>query len=180
MSDQAGGNEEILFKEEQRFRQLWLFLLLLGILVLSVVFIIASSYVQLYQGRPFGDKPMGDTGLIITNIGVLVFGVGLPVMVLGMKLETTVYRDRLNLRFWPFFNRNYHHDNTASCEAQTYRPILDFGGWGLRYSLKHKHWAYNVRGNRGVILQFTNGKKLLVGSQKADEFAAALSKAKKG
>jgi TATA-box binding protein (TBP) (component of TFIID and TFIIIB) len=34
--------------------------------------------------------------------------------------------------------------------------------------------AYNVSGNKGVQLVFKNGKKLLIGSQKADELAKAI------
>jgi len=34
--------------------------------------------------------------------------------------------------------------------------------------------AYNMSGNQGVQLVFKNGKKLLIGSQKADELAEAI------
>ena len=38
--------------------------------------------------------------------------------------------------------------------------------------------AYNVSGNRGVQPVFSNGKRLLIGSQRPDELAAAISQAK--
>jgi hypothetical protein len=34
--------------------------------------------------------------------------------------------------------------------------------------------AYNVSGNRGVDLRLTNGKSLMIGSQRPEEFALAL------
>ena len=34
--------------------------------------------------------------------------------------------------------------------------------------------AYNVSGNRGVYLEYSDGKKLLIGSQKPEKFAEAL------
>lgn len=40
----------------------------------------------------------------------------------------------------------------------------DYGGWGIRYGRKGK--AFNVFGSRGLQLEFTNGKRLLIGSQK--------------
>jgi hypothetical protein len=39
--------------------------------------------------------------------------------------------------------------------------------------------AYNVKGDRGVQLVFTDGRLLLFGSQQADELASAINEAKK-
>ena len=38
--------------------------------------------------------------------------------------------------------------------------------------------AYNVSGNEGVQLELTNGKRILIGSQRADELADAIKRAK--
>ena len=99
-------------------------------------------------------------------------------MILKMKLRVSLYPDKLFVSFRPFVNKPYLLDEIESCEALTYRPIMDFGGWGVRYSLKYRHWAYNVSGNRGIVLKFTNGKKLLIGSQQADELANAITSQK--
>jgi hypothetical protein len=40
---------------------------------------------------------------------------------------------------------------------------MEYGGWGIKYGKMGK--AYNVSGNRGVQLEFTDGKRLLIGSQ---------------
>ena len=58
------------------------------------------------------------------------------------------------------------------------QPILEYGGWGIRYSPFGKGWAYNVRGNQGVQLELANGQRILVGSQRADELARAIGQAK--
>jgi hypothetical protein len=168
------------FEETQGFRQTWLIGLLVFLLAMCLVFVISSSYVQLYQGKPFGNKPMGDTGLIILNIFLFVVGFLLPVLVLRLKLITRLERDALYLKFGILANKTYPLDDIVSCEAITYRPIIDFGGWGIRYSLALKQWAYNVSGNRGVRIEFSNGKKIVIGSQKPDEFANALSGLKSG
>ena len=55
---------------------------------------------------------------------------------------------------------------------RTYNPIREYGGWGIRYGLKSK--AYNVHGNHGVQLELLNRKRLLIGSQRSEEFANAL------
>ena len=52
-------------------------------------------------------------------------------------------------------------------EAVTYSPIMEYGGWGLRYGRKGK--AYNVSGNKAVFLTLCNEKNVLIGSQKHGE-----------
>ena len=57
-------------------------------------------------------------------------------------------------------------------EVRTYRPIREYGGYGIRYSSKGK--AYNVSGDRGVQIELLNGERLLIGSQRADELWRAI------
>ena len=57
-----------------------------------------------------------------------------------------------------------------------YRPILDYGGWGIRWG-PGKGWAYNVSGNRGVQLELLDGKQLLIGSQNPEKLAQMIGKA---
>jgi TATA-box binding protein (TBP) (component of TFIID and TFIIIB) len=52
--------------------------------------------------------------------------------------------------------------------------MLEYGGWGIRCGW-HGKKVYNISGNRGVQLVFKNGKRLLIGSQKPDDFANALN-----
>ncbi|AAM05462.1 hypothetical protein [Methanosarcina acetivorans] len=59
-----------------------------------------------------------------------------------------------------------------------YRPIRDYGGWGIRYGLKRT--AYNAKGNRDVFFEFWEGskvKKLMIGSQTQKKFSDVVSRA---
>jgi hypothetical protein len=79
------------------------------------------------------------------------------------------------VRFIPL-HRRFHWfrwEDILSAEAITYLPLRDYGGWGIRFGPKGK--AYNVCGNRGVQLTFTNGSRLMIGSQRAEELAAAIT-----
>jgi len=51
-------------------------------------------------------------------------------------------------------------------EIRTYRPLKEFGGWGLRFGQSGK--AYTISGKTGLQLQLKNGRKVLFGTQKAD------------
>jgi hypothetical protein len=89
-------------------------------------------------------------------------------------LNTEVRADGLYVKFFPFhwsFQR-IPLENLKGIAVTTYRPILDYGGWGIRYGIAGK--AYNVSGNRGVKLTFFKGRSLLIGSQQPEELAEAL------
>ena len=89
------------------------------------------------------------------------------------NLRVEVRDDALYARVFPLTKRHrFAYADLASCEAVTYRPLLDYGGWGVRFSRAGK--AYNVYGNRGVQLEFKGGKRLLLGSQQPEQLAQAI------
>jgi len=109
----------------------------------------------------------------------LLVGIGVPIAVtalfLLLKLETEVRPDGLYVRYLPFhihFKR-FGPEDLSEYYARRYKPIREYGGWGIRYSLRNGK-AYNVSGNKGVQLVLSSGKKLLIGSQKADELETAI------
>ena len=101
---------------------------------------------------------------------LLIFGIGFPALFAFGNLTSEVREDGIYIRFIPFqwSFQKIGYDELDTFEVTTYRPIRDYGGWGVRYGSKGK--AYNVSGNRGVLLTFKNGKRLLIGSQRSDEF----------
>jgi hypothetical protein len=60
-------------------------------------------------------------------------------------------------------------------EVVEFRPLRDFGGWGIRYSLRLKAMGYFLRGRRGVMIHTKAGKRRLVGSDDPLRLAAALA-----
>lgn len=102
---------------------------------------------------------------------------GLPAAIwawlLSATLITEVRPEGLYVRFkllWP--ERIIPYDQIVKAEAKTYRPIRDYGGWGVRGIAPVR--AFNVSGNRGVLLSLTDGQFLMIGSQRPDQLAAAL------
>jgi len=109
---------------------------------------------------------------------IVVAGVIMPAVISGfllmLRLETEVRGDGLYVRFFPF-HRGYKRFTRGDLQdyyACQYRPIREYGGWGIRYGAKGK--AYNVSGNKGVQLVLGSGKRLLIGSQRAQELAEAI------
>ena len=60
--------------------------------------------------------------------------------------------------------------------VRQYSPIIEYGGWGLRFGIFGKGTAFNVSGNKGLQLEFINNKKLLIGTNKPDALTETLIK----
>jgi hypothetical protein len=156
------NNQNALFREVQRFRAVWIWCIVL--LISGMMWVAAVQ--QIGFQKSFGENPMTDSMLWVFW---LLFGIGLPVLFLFCNLTSEVREDGLYIRFTPF-HRSFHKigfDDLEQFKAVIYRPIKDYGGWGIRYGSKGK--AYNVSGSRGVLLTMKNGKRLLLGSQRPDE-----------
>ena len=162
------------FHEEQQFRQRWLWMLLLAMTVGVSALYLYGLYTQLVLGQPWGDRPMSDTGLVLSAVLTIGITGGITLLFIKLKLTTTVDADGVHVRFFPLTRRHIPFRNIISSRARTYRPIREFGGWGIRCSRKGR--AYNVSGDRGVQLELREGKPLLIGSQKAEQLADAINR----
>jgi hypothetical protein len=156
------------YREVQHFRQPWVWLLIAGVFGVTVW----SFVQQIVLRRPFGQNPASDTVVMII---ALVFGIAFPVLFLVANLTVEVRSDGLYYRFFPFHwsFRRISAETLSKHEVHKYRPIRDYGGWGIRYGRGGK--AYNVSGDRGVMLELSDGSRLLIGSQKPEDLANAIS-----
>jgi hypothetical protein len=78
------------------------------------------------------------------------------------------------VRFFPlqFHSHKISYGDIKSYEIRSYSALKEYGGYGIRYGTKGK--AYNVYGNRGIQIEFQDGKCLLIGSQRPEELMQAL------
>ena len=160
------------FHEEQRFTQRWLWvLIILNMLILAVIFGYGLIE-QLIFGKPWGDRPVSDTTLILITSAVLLFSASMIYIFYSLRLITEVRDDGLYIRFYPFRGTTIPYNSIRSCEARIYKPLSEYGGWGIKYGRSGK--AYNILGNRGVQLILDNDKRVLIGSQRADELEKAI------
>jgi hypothetical protein len=152
------SSTEPTFYEAQRFRQIWVWILLAVIAVLAW-YILA---LQLPSLDP------------ISVIVVAIFGIVFPVWFYVTKLEVRVDETLLSYRMYPLQVRwkDLPFKEIESARSVTYRPVLDYTGWGIRFG--PKGWAYNAYGNKGVCIMRKNGKRFLLGSQRSEKLAMAL------
>ena len=94
--------------------------------------------------------------------------------VLSLRQTTTVAADAVTVRFGFLSTTRVPLSDIAHAEAVRYRPIRDYGGWGLRGTGRRR--ALTTRGDEGVLLTRRDGSTLLIGSQKPHELLASLAR----
>lgn len=169
--------EKVLFTEEQRFTQTWIAILLYGMLVLNAGIFGYGLYKQIALGEAWGNTPMSDTALITVFLVVLIVFAGLLILFHRAVLITTITTEAIKVKFPPFFfsEKSFRAPEIKAAEVRKYRPILEYGGWGVRVGVR-KGKAYNVKGHWGIQLYLKNSKKILIGTQKKDQATWAIQK----
>jgi hypothetical protein len=159
--------EDILFTEQQRFNQVWVWVVLI-IIDLSLLF---GIYHQVVGER--GLKHDWVAGGVLYFSSLLVFAV--TIIIFFSKLETTITKEAISVRFFPLILKTkvYHRDSIEQAVVRNYSPLAEYGGWGFRFNSDGR--AYNVSGDTGIQLVFKNGKKLLIGTNKGQEAANVLA-----
>jgi hypothetical protein len=95
-----------------------------------------------------------------------------------LRLITEVDDNTVTLRYQGLFKtRTVPIPTVRSARARTYRPLLEYGGWGIKFGLKG--WVYNVSGKEGVQLELDGARPLMVGSRRAEELAEAITSSPK-
>lgn len=156
------------FYEVQRFRQWWMWLIMIGV---NAIFLWGCVQ-QLILKQPWGDKPMSDTGLIILTVIMLLLNVAM----LGTKLHTYINSEGVYIKFFPFHFRYKFYDwnNIQTAYVRKYSPFKS-GGYGLKVSMDGTKY-YSMSGNMGLQLVLMNGRKVLIGTKQPEQLSDILTK----
>lgn len=157
-----------IFKEEQRFNQPWLIILILLSVLLSIGIILKT-----YLNNP---RSYSNIELIL-KIGFIIL---LGALIFLFKLNTRIDEKGIHYQFFPFHWSFIvvKWSEIDSAYVRNYRALYEYGGWGLRSGTlwnKSKGKAINVSGNIGIQLKLKNGKKLLIGTQKQNDAKSVLA-----
>lgn len=140
------------FKEQQHFRQWWLWLLLLGLTAIPLV----GIYQQLILGQPFGENPMSDVGLLFFAVFILLLLIGF----FYFRLTTEVNSKGIRVSFFPLATRMVDWNEIEKVEFIQYKAL----SLGIRISLKYG-MIYNTQRGDAVFITLKNDDKLLIGTQ---------------
>ena len=153
----------IRFIEKQRFRQWWIWLILIALGVISVYGLIQ----QVVFGHSFGSKPLSNFGIII----FCLFVFGFIYFNWSMVLITEITNQGVKMRFIPFVKKDIPWSEIKSIR------IVDYGfvGYGIRLGSKYGT-VYNVNGSKGLAIVLSNGKQFVIGTQREKELKEILKK----
>ncbi len=142
------------------------------IILIPMVIMLWGIFEQMIIGKQFGDNPAPDW--------VLLLGFFMPLLVLifffKLTLHTRIDESGIHYRFAPVHRKERHikWSDVKNIYVRKYKPIAEYGGWGFR--MGRSGTALNTSGNMGLQIEFTNGKRLLIGTHKPDELKRILAK----
>ena len=168
----------IFFEEKQKFTSPAL-IISMGVIYLGVTSVfLFGFYRQFVLGLPFGSKPLSDAGLLIAGLLSFVVLFVSAWLLFGSVLQVTITDKGVLCQFWPFFRKQrvISPQEISHWEVRTYKPIVEYGGWGVRWGNSKTGDAYNVHGNKGLQLVLKSGKRLLIGTQRPEAIAYAMKK----
>jgi hypothetical protein len=155
-----------MFKEEQRFRQWWIWAIVLVVAALGWWGFVQ----QIVLGEPFGNNPASDWAVWLLWVFV---GLGLPALFAFIRLAIEVTADEVVIRYRPLMKRRILLADIERVNARTYKAVREYGGWGIK-GWSFKSVAYNISGDRGVQLTLRDGRRIMLGSRRPDELAQAI------
>ena len=135
-----------------------------------IILMIWAIVQQVILGKPFGENPASDLGLIAIA-GLVFITAGL---LLSIRLNLQVNEEGIKFRLFPLSKAQFvSADSLSVAEVIRYKPFRHFGGWGLRWGKYGT--AYTLSGSYGLRLETKRGRKILIGTQKPKELQAALN-----
>jgi hypothetical protein len=124
------------------------------------------------MGVAVGDGGEGGSSLPGPGIVLhLLLGTGIPVLFylfLG-QLRTRVFSDAVEVSWGlaEVVRKRIPFEEIQEVRPVTYSPIKEFGGWGLRHGGRKKR-AWNIRGDRAVLLTLGDGTRFYLGSDRPE------------
>jgi len=156
-----------IFIEEQKFTQYWLFI------GLAIAFVVVTVPII----KDWDTISKGSFGEIMNNLGSFLVILFVFVLFNFFKLKTRIDEKGVYYQYLPFhFSYRFLPWNSISkCYVRNYNAIFEYGGWGLKFSFrKNKGKSFTAKGDVGLQLLLTNGKHLLIGTQKKEEIQRTL------
>ena len=180
------NDDNIVFKEEQKWEYTWIPLTILFLFALNVAGQILETQ-SMERNYPVIILP--ETKIIS---GLMLVIVALLMLVITLfKQVTEVRSGSVRVYLYPLLDRfeEIKFDEIRSCEVRELSPKDKAGKsvikwkprWrrgGGRYTPSFEKGVYILKGNKMVELELKDGERIKIGSQRPDELAAAINHGK--
>ncbi len=142
------------------------------IIVFAGIIPIISLSLVLYKDYKRGELDFSFEAILVYS---LVFAIIL--FFTFLKLETKITPDGILFRLSPLtpkFKKIPFNEIHYYC-IRKYNPLTEYGGWGIRLSIKGGGIAYTISGTTGLQLYLNSGKKVLIGTRQPDSLISILN-----
>ena len=126
---------------------------------------------------------LGNGGFfVLLLVGLLLLTIPLLFGRLRIEVDEQSLRIRFGYLGWP--KKDIPVEEILQTEVVTYRPIRQFGGWGIRGGRfqGERTGCYSMKGNRGLLLSLNNQirvgflrtRRLLIGTPEPEKLQLAI------
>ena len=158
----------MIMEEQQRFESPWIWVPVIGFAVIFCFFIVRSAI-----GNFSGLTPNPLFGSIL--VGSLCIPLLIIILLWKSSFTVGVYSNEIRFRLKPFHfsDQLIPISKIKEVEVISFRPLRDFGGYGIRYGQGGK--AYIVSGGKGVRIKCNDGTTFVLGSQNPQKLAESIN-----
>ncbi|MDT8347886.1 MAG: hypothetical protein RQ756_08790 [Flavobacteriaceae bacterium] len=157
--------QQPLFSERQKFKLIWMWLILIPIGLLMLYGLVQ----QIIFDIPFGGNPAPNA--VLLQGALIPFGIA--VLFYLLTLETYIDEQQIKFKFYPLLKeRSYRWEEIDTAEVINYGFV---GGWGIRWGTKYGT-VYNTSGKMGMRIVLKSGKKFVIGTQQPEKADAVIKK----
>lgn len=156
------------FEEYQSFRQTrWIWYVIIPFTIILLLPIGLGLYQQIFQGIPWGDKPMSDSSLILVLMLCLVSAGFAITLLLSVKLVTRVDVEGIHYRFFPQRSkwRIIRKEDVVQFEVRRNLNFFASGGIGYHKNIFRKTVSMTIQGGIHLWLKLYDGNQLIIGTQ---------------
>ena len=115
---------------------------------------------------------------LVIAAAILAAGWGLRGVLGGLTVLVQESRIVIHLGSVALVRKVVPFDSIVSLGSVRYRPLVEFGGWGVRGARKKQAWT--ARGDRAVVIGLPEGRRLYVGSDHPKRLEEAIRAAVAG
>lgn len=148
----------------------WVQQISMGLILFITLWLAWQSLLQVVLGKDNVSSFSNQT--LLSLLAVYVIGL---LLAFSMRLLTYVDSEGLAIACPPLMVKKFRVDTKQikSLQVCSYNAQKEYGGWGIRRGNNGR--CFTMGGTRGVMISMKDGTHILVGSQRADELAAAIT-----
>ena len=167
------GSDRVHYRE-QTWAPLWVIALIWGACLAGVIGTIIPLMRSVETiGRSGEGMSWSEVVLPAAGIGVVLLLV-VSLTAAFIRLDVEVRADHIFIAFGPvhLVRKRIRLSDIDSVRGLTYRPLVEFGGWGIKWRPGRTAWT--IRGNQAAAITLNSGKQIYVGSGHPQRLAGAI------